>query len=83
LWIYRHTRLSKPVLSAAEYPFAVNKIRPFAHYAFVRNDSDAREREEGSIMAKAALKKKAVAKKKKPMKKVASKKRATKRRARR
>ena len=41
------------------------------------------EREEGSIMAKAALKKKAVAKKKKPMKKVASKKRATKRRARR
>jgi hypothetical protein len=37
------------------------------------------EREEGNIMAKAALKKKATAKKK-PAKKVASKKRATKRR---
>jgi hypothetical protein len=35
-----HTAL-KTYSSASEYPFAVNKIRAFAHYAFVRNDSDA------------------------------------------
>ena len=64
----------------AKYPLCVNKIRAFAHYPSVRNDSDELRETEGNTMAKAALKKKAVAKKKKPMKKVASKKRATKRR---
>jgi hypothetical protein len=79
LWIYRHTPFSKPAFSLTEYPFAVNKIRTFAHDALVRNDSD-KEREEGSIMAK-AMKKKVVAKKK--TKKLVSKKRPAKRAAKR
>jgi hypothetical protein len=79
LWTCRNTGHLKPTLRNSKYLFHVNKIRGFAHYAFVRTDSNEREIE-GNKMAKAAMKKKAVAKKKKPMKRVASKKRAAKRR---
>ena len=62
-------------------PFTINKSLEFVQCSLVRDDSNEREKEEGTQMAKAAVKTKAkVAAKKKPMKRVAAKKRTAKRR---
>ena len=66
-----NTRRSTLWISKAEFDLAVNKTSMFAHYFFVRTDSDCFER--GKTMAKAAKKAKKVAKK--PAKKSAKKKR--------